>query len=66
MYTVPGVTDSFMAMTQIVGIMLKEEKWALKRNILQIESYFHFYKIILCWYGEYQIQTFEKINNAKK
>lgn len=62
-YTVPGVTDFFMVMTQIVGKMLKGKNEHLK-NILQIEFYFHLKKLYFA-FMEKQTQTFEKINNSK-
>lgn len=59
MYIVPGVTDFFMAVTQIVGIMLKGKNDHLKERFCIIEPSFHCQKIILCCYGEADTDIWE-------
>ena len=52
MYFVPDVSDFFMAVTQIVSIILKGKNDRSKERHCTIEPYFHRQKLILCCYGE--------------
>lgn len=64
MHILPGVTDSFMEMTQLAGIMVKGKNEHLNEIFYKLNPVSIFTKLHFAVMGK-QIQIFEKINNKE-